>query len=155
METLVLLLARLGALNDVFIAEVCRRESLTPAELRALGVLRRTDGGEASPSVIAGLIVQTSGGLTATLKRLEGRGFVVRRADAADGRGRLVVLTAEGAAVHDRALSALLARYERTLGDVDVDAALATVRTLVEPLEEATRARSSADWSSDVLGVRR
>ena len=152
METLVLLLARLGALNDVLITECCTRVGVTAAELRALGVLRRT-GGEASPSVIARMIVQTSGGLTATLKRLEGRGFVARRADATDGRGRLVVLTPEGEAAHDQLVGALLARYERVLGDVDVDAALASVRALVEPLEEATRAASSAEWSSEGLGV--
>jgi DNA-binding MarR family transcriptional regulator len=148
LETLVLLLARLGALNDVLIAEVCAREGVTAAELRTLGVLRRT-GGEASPSVIARMIVQTSGGLTATLKRLAGRGLVTRRADTTDGRGRLVVLTPAGEAVHDRMVAALLARYERVFAGVDVDAALVTVRSLVEPLEEATRAASSAAWSSD------
>ena len=153
METLVLLLARLGALNDVLITECCTREGMTAAELRTLGVLRRT-GGEASPSVIARMIVQTSGGLTATLKRLEGRDLVTRRADPTDGRGRLVVHTPAGEAAHDRLLGALLARYERVLADVDVEAALTAVRALVDPLEEATRAASSAAWSSDVLGVR-
>ena len=45
----------------------------------------RAVDGRVSPSRLADWIVQTSGGLTATLRRLEEAGYIVRSDDPADG----------------------------------------------------------------------
>ena len=96
--TFTFLLGRLGRLTEAVATDVCARVDLTPAELRVLSYLAHSDGGTASPRSLARFIVQTSGGLTATLHRLEQQHLIERRPDPADGRGRLVVLTELGRA---------------------------------------------------------
>jgi DNA-binding MarR family transcriptional regulator len=154
-NTLVLLLARLSRLNEAFSADACRRHGISPSDLRALAILRHLPGQSASPTRIARAIVQTSGGLTATLRRLEAQGLVERSADASDGRGRLVVLTDRGARFHDRVFEDLLARYEGVLSGVDVDGVLGAVRSLIAPLEVALHVAPSAGWAAaESAGVR-
>jgi DNA-binding MarR family transcriptional regulator len=145
-STLVLLLARLGRLNEAFIAQFCREHGVGAAELQVLAVLCRMPGRTASPSAIARTIVQTSGGFTATLRRLERQGFIERCSDESDGRGRLVVVTEAGSEFHDAALDDLFARYATLLSGVDVEQALTAVRALITPLERAVQAAPSAGW---------
>ena len=147
LSTLVLLLARLGRLNDALVNQVCTDFEISSAELRTLACLRYAEGRRGTPTELARLVVQTSGGLTATLRRLEARGAVERAADETDGRGRPVVLTDAGAELHDRAFEALVARYDAIFDGVDVDGALTAVRSLIGPLELAMRAASSAAWA--------
>jgi DNA-binding MarR family transcriptional regulator len=54
--------------------------------------------------------------MTKRLDGLERAGFVERRPDPDDRRGRLVVLSAKGRAVVDRAVVEHLANQERLLG---------------------------------------
>src|SRR4051794_3602415 len=75
--TLTLLLGRVGRLNELLSTEVCQAHNVTLAEVRALAALR--DAGEpVRPGVLSDRVVQTSGGLTATLRRLEGDGRIRR-----------------------------------------------------------------------------
>ena len=99
----------------------------------------------ASPREIARFVVQTSGGLTATLNRLEQQGLVERQPDPADGRGKLVVLTDAGRARQDRVVLALA---DRTVSGVDHDLAdLAPhLRSLVDSLERTAGLPSSAGF---------
>jgi DNA-binding MarR family transcriptional regulator len=147
LPTVVVLLARLGGLNEALIHEVCRAHDTGPAELRTLAALRHQAAtGPVTPTALARWIVQTSGGLTATLKRLEARGFVERSTDPLDRRSRLVGLTAAGADFHDAVFADLVARYDALFGDVDLDAALDAIRSLIGPFEQVLHARPSAGW---------
>lgn len=144
--TLTLLLARLSRLIERTIIDVCTLHGTTPAELRVLSMLSHRPGGAGSPSDIARWVVQTSGGLTATLKRLEDDGHVERRPDPDDGRGRLVALTDAGRAFHDRVLADLVERNAEIFGTVDTDAALAAVRELTSAFERSAGLPSSGDF---------
>ena len=57
----------------------------------------------------------SSGGLTARLNRLEKVGLVTRKAATDDGRSMLVMLTAKGKAVAERAFRNDMAFENRTL----------------------------------------
>jgi DNA-binding MarR family transcriptional regulator len=148
--TLVLLLTRLGRLTDTLNTELCGAFGLSASEVRVLACLRHTPGRQGTPTDLARLIVQTSGGLTATLRRLEQQGLVERRADASDGRGKLVVLTDAGVEAHDRVLAEMQSRYESMFAEIDVAAALEVVRELIGPLERAAHAVPSSAWSAAV-----
>ena len=137
LTTLTLLLARVGRLSESLALDVCAARGTTPAEFRVLALLRHRPGGAGSPSDIARWVVQTSGGLTATLRRLEADGHVERRPDPDDGRGRLVALTDRGRAFHDELLDELVERHRPAVADLGLDVTLHTVRGLVAGLERA------------------
>jgi DNA-binding MarR family transcriptional regulator len=90
--------------------------------------------------------VQTSGGLTATLDRLEERGLVTRAVDDADGRARRVRPTAAGRRFVRRVLRDLVARYDEVLAGVDREAAAVAVADLLGALEAEAGHRSSRVW---------
>ena len=145
--TLSLLLTRLGRLNEAFLTDHCRLHATTPAELQVLTVLRHHPAEAVPPTAIAAWIVQTSGGLTATLRRLEGAGLIHRTADPADGRGRLVSLTQAGAGFHDRVFDDLMDRYRLVFADIEPERALDAVRHLMRGFERLQGLGSSADWT--------
>lgn len=134
---LMFLLGRLERLNERLVAEICRRHHLAAGDLRVLTRLDLSGQVATSPSQLARSIVQTSGGLTATLTRLEKAGLIVRLDDPDDGRGRLVQLTPAGAEVSGTVTEQLLDRYSSAFDatDIDVEQALTTVAQLVNALE--------------------
>ncbi len=150
---LVLLLARFERLNEALLAEECQRHGLTPSELRVLAALVMSGGAPLSPTTIGRWIVQTSGGLTATLRRLEERGLVERREDPDDGRGRLVAPTDEGEALHAVAFAEIEARYATALVDLDVPGTTTAVRELVRALERTTGSRTTGGHLEARLGA--
>jgi len=99
-----------------------------------------------SPTFIGEWIVQTSGGLTATLRRLEERGWIRRLADPDDGRGRLVSLSAAGRAAHDAQFEDLVGSYRSVFATVDEEAGLAAVRDLMMGFEDLQSIPSSTWW---------
>ena len=99
-----------------------------------------------TPSELRGFVVQTSGGLTATLDRLEQRGLVTRAVDDADGRARRVRPTPTGRRFVRRVLRDLLARYDEVLAAVDREAATVAVADLLAALEAAAGQRPSGVW---------
>ena len=90
--------------------------------------------------------MQTSGGMTATLDRLEQQGLVTRAVDDADGRARRVRLTPAGRRFVRRVLRDLLARYDEVLAGVDREAAAVAVADLLGALEAEGGRRSSRVW---------
>lgn len=150
LASFVLLLGRLARLEEAVVADVCADHDTTPAEVRVMSLLVHRPDRSASPSDIAAFVVQTSGGLTATLRRLETEGLVRRRADPADGRGRLVELTDAGVAFHARVLDRLVARIGSVVADLDLDPADAQVRALVDAFETADGLPSSAGFRAGV-----
>ena len=145
--TLGLLLTRLGRLNEQFLADHHRQHTCTSAEAAVLMLLANNDAEAVSPTFIGEWIVQTSGGLTATLRRLERRGWIKRLPDPADGRGLLVALTESGSAAHDLQFDDLVDRYNLVFADIDNDVGLAAVRGLMRGFERQQGIASSTWWS--------
>ncbi len=144
--TFALLLGRLGRLNEALVTDVCAGFDTTSAEVRVLAFLGHRPDGAASPSAIATFVVQTSGGLTATLRRLENDGYVERRPDPRDGRGKLVALTDAGRQFHAEVVAAISARTAAAVAALDVGELDPVVRSLVDGLERAAGQPSSAGF---------
>jgi DNA-binding MarR family transcriptional regulator len=120
-----------------------RLERSLPAGLSAaqFGVLTHFSrrGGAETPVQLARAFQVTKGAMTNTLQRLEAQGFVDIVPDQADGRRKLVSLTAEGAAAYEQAVE-LLRPYFSDLRDAftpeEFDAALPFLRALRIWLDE-------------------
>jgi DNA-binding MarR family transcriptional regulator len=93
-----------------------------------------------TPTFLGRYVLQTSGGMTKTLRRLQDDGLVERVPDERDRRVSYVQLTEKGRALTTRTLSALVQEWDDALraADVDVDEAMAMVTTLLEILERLT-----------------
>jgi len=109
-------------------AALCR-QVLTPvglnyAELTTLGILRTTESEpRRSPTVLRGLVGQTSAGMTRILDKLEREGLVKRELLKEDGRRVDIVLTRRGIRVVEDAYRRLLDLQNR------VSESLTTVRS--------------------------
>lgn len=68
---------------------------------------------------IASRIVQTSGGTTKTIQRLQDRDLVRRVEDPSDGRRILVELTPKGMEMSRRSLTLVLDAFELEIGDLE------------------------------------
>lgn len=142
-----LLLGRIGRLHEAFVQERCARLDLTSADFRVLAFLHLHGADRAaSPTLIGSWIVQTSGGLTATLRRLTGRGLIERRVDPSDGRGKLVAITPEGQDTYRRLFTDLVDRFARLTTNVDLGALFDVLGPLLVAYEEADRRPRSASW---------
>lgn len=151
--TLTLLLGRLGRLTETMSTEICADAGTTPAEVRVLALLVHADDGIARPSDVARFIVQTSGGLTATLNRLEQHSLIERRPDPDDGRGRLVVITDAGRTLYDEVLHQLSDATSRALAELELDQIGPQILDLVVALEAASGLPSSAGFVAAPIGV--
>ncbi len=72
-----------------------------------------------SAGEIATSLVQTTGGTTKTIRRMEERGLVRRIADPGDGRRALIELTATGLTSARSTLSLVLDSFDLDIGDLD------------------------------------
>jgi DNA-binding MarR family transcriptional regulator len=145
---LALLLGRLERLNDSIVTEICGTHGVSPSELRVLAMLRHGRGGPdgVRPTEISTWVVQTSGGLTATLRRLEEHARIERIEDPEDGRGRLVVLTPTGRDFYDQLLHELGLHYAEAFEGVDVDGAGETIKVLIDALERSSGMTPTGGW---------
>jgi DNA-binding MarR family transcriptional regulator len=115
-------LHRLGDRLRVDIIEVYRRHGLTEGEFDVLAALRRQGSPyELAPGELAQHTMVTTGAISKRLDRLEEAGLVVRRDNAADGRGRIVRLTAAGQRVFDQAFTEHMQNENRMIGLLDHD----------------------------------
>src|SRR5680860_1892425 len=69
------------------------------------------------PSVLAVGLAQSTGGMTATLRRLESEGLIERVPDPADVRATFAVLTPRGRRTGLASYDAMARRYEELLDD--------------------------------------
>jgi len=116
-------MAVFGRLSDV--VELVMRDhmnplfaeaGLQPGEFDVLATLRRS--GEPymlSPTKLYEAAMISSGGMTNRLDRLERAGFVERRPDPNDRRGKLIALTEAGKRVIDETIGRHVANEERLL----------------------------------------
>ncbi len=144
----VMLLGRLERLNDELVSDVCGRHGISPSEIRVLAMLREAGASGVRPATISKWVLQTPGGLTATLRRLEADERIVRTADPDDARGKRIALTPAGEAFHDMVLGELSDRYRYALGDIDLEAAKMQVTKLIGAFELLGNHPPSSVWKS-------
>jgi DNA-binding MarR family transcriptional regulator len=137
--------ARLGRLVDLYRGRMANQDGGLDASSHAVlgALLLLGPPHRLSPTFLSRHVVQTSGGMARTLRRLEGDGLVTRVPDESDGRVSHVQLTEEGRRLATQSQSALLEEWQDALElrGVDVDDAMATVTRLLETLETLTGAR--------------
>ena len=132
-------LTRFSRMNTVAIESCCAEIGMTASEVSVLGMLTRAET-PLNPTRLQVLVIQSPGGLTKTLRRLEDAGFVRRRPDVSDRRALLVELTARGRRASARASELVRAHYSRLLGGItEGQRELLTdlVRQLIDELEAA------------------
>jgi len=113
-------LTRLSRLNAVALEGHAAEYGSTSSESAVLGALLL--GGPAlNPSRLTNLVVQSPGGLTKTLRRLEDAGHIRRRADPGDRRALLVVLTEKGRRAAEHADAELRSHYDGLLVDLSAE----------------------------------
>jgi DNA-binding MarR family transcriptional regulator len=110
-------LTRFSRLNSVALEGHAAGYGSTSSESAVLGALL-LGGHVLNPSELTTLVVQSPGGLTKTLRRLEDAGHIRRRPDPGDRRALLVVLTEKGRRAAERADVALHSYYDDLLVDL-------------------------------------
>ena len=144
----VMLMGRLERLNDELVTEVCGRHGISPSEIRVLAMLREAGPEGVRPASISKWVLQTAGGLTATLRRLEADGRIVRTDDPDDARGKRITLTKVGESFHDTVLTEITDRYRFALGDIDIDVAREHVAQLIGAFERFGNHPPSSVWQT-------
>lgn len=148
LTSFVMLMGRLERLNKELVGDVCARHGITAAEIRVLAMLREAGPDGVRPATIGQWVLQTAGGLTATLKRLEADGRIVRADDPDDARGKRIKLTTDGETFHDTTLDEITARYRFALDGIDLAEARTSVIALVAAFERFANHPTSAAWGS-------
>jgi len=111
---------RAGRQIEAWLAEAIAGEGLDTSEYATVSALwlsgppHRLGAGEISDQ-----IVQTTGGTTKTIARLEQHGLVRRVADPNDGRRSLVELTESGLKCAQSTLDHVLDKFELDIGGLD------------------------------------
>jgi DNA-binding MarR family transcriptional regulator len=116
---------------------------LTTADIDVLASLWRHHPGGQRPRDLRRTMMIGSGTLTPRLDRLEADGWLRRKPDPDDGRGRVLVLTESGRRKVPRLVERLLAVENEALDSLPrpfVDRLAADLTRLVAPLEGATPA---------------
>jgi len=111
---------RTGRQVEAWLADTLAAEGLDTSEYTALtalwleGTPHRLAAGE-----ISDRLVQTTGGTTKTIRRLEERGLVRRVADPGDGRRALIELTEVGLDSARSTLGLVLDAFDQDIGGLD------------------------------------
>ena len=112
---------RTGRQLEAWLSDTLMDEGLDTSEYTLLSALRfegaphRLAAGE-----IADRLVQTTGGTTKTIRRLEERGLIRRIADPDDKRRVLIELTNAGVELARSSLELVLDAFDLDIGDLDV-----------------------------------
>jgi DNA-binding MarR family transcriptional regulator len=139
-------LTRFSRLNSKTLEDHAAGYGSTSSESAVLGALL-LGGPVLNPSDLTRLVVQSPGGLTKTLRRLEDAGYIRRRPDPADRRALLVVLTDKGRRAAERADRELHSYYDDLLGDLSTRESTELtllLRQVLDRLEVATGMTRSA-----------
>ncbi|MDN4173448.1 MarR family transcriptional regulator [Nocardioides sp. SOB77] len=109
-------LHRLAARLTEELVAVYAEHGLGEGEFDLLATLRRSGAPyELTPGVLAASTMVSSGAITKRVDRCVRQGWVTRRVDDRDGRGRVVALTDAGRDLIDRAFTAHIANEHRLL----------------------------------------
>ena len=136
---------RTGRQLEALLSDLLIVEELDTSEFTLLSALRlegpphRLAAGE-----IADRLVQTTGGTTKTIRRLEDRGLIRRVDDPEDKRRVLIELTNAGAELARASLELVLDAFDLDIGEIDVAERTelgARIARLSEELAERVRRR--------------
>lgn len=117
---LVFAATRLGRLLELEIQQAAHRGGLQMSEYYVIGALYVAGPDHPlSPTQLSQIVLQTTGGMTKTLSRLEDAGLVERRPDPADGRRRLIHLTTAGSRLFERDTLPMFGRWQEKLQGYD------------------------------------
>jgi DNA-binding MarR family transcriptional regulator len=146
-----LTLLHLGRLVESSIQSVIAPEGLEISEHSVLTALWFAGAPYTmSPTQLSQVILQTTSGMSKTLRRIERLGLIERLDDPNDGRSRLVVLTDAGREMSERPLRQLIAQWTTQLrgvpaGDLnDVARAVWSLVPHMDPRFAISAAESSA-----------
>ncbi len=112
---------RTGRQLEALLSDILLDEGLDTSEFTLLSALRlegpphRLAAGE-----LADRLVQTTGGTTKTIRRLEDRGSIRRVADPDDKRRVLIELTSAGSELARSSLELVLDAFDLDIGELDV-----------------------------------
>ncbi|MGB1630224.1 MAG: MarR family winged helix-turn-helix transcriptional regulator [Acidimicrobiales bacterium] len=111
---------RTGRLIESWLSSTLAADGLDTSEFTALMALYlQGDPHRLSAGEISDALVQTTGGTTKTIRRLEDRGMVKRVADPGDGRRSLVELSPDGLEITVGTLHLVLDAFDLEIGDLD------------------------------------
>lgn len=117
---LVFAATRLGRLLELEIQQAAYRGGLQMSEYYVIGALYMAGPDHPlSPTQLSQIVLQTTGGMTKTLSRLEDAGLVERRPDPTDGRRRLIHLTDAGVHLFERDTLPMFGRWQEKLEGYD------------------------------------
>jgi DNA-binding MarR family transcriptional regulator len=133
---LTLWLTRLARLHEAVLSRLGAQHDLMPSETAVLFMLWSAGPSQSMrPSTLAQLLLQSSGGMTATLRRLEQVGLVERTPDPTDGRVSLAVLTDRGRDVGLSSFDHIIGWYEVAFEQVGPQRRLELLAATEELLE--------------------
>jgi DNA-binding MarR family transcriptional regulator len=108
--------ARLGRILEWDLQQTARVAGLEASEHSVIVTLWLAGADHPlSPTELSQIIIQTTSGMTKTLRRLERAGLVERVPDPADRRGQLVQLTSAGSRLVERHTRQMLERWDTRL----------------------------------------
>ncbi|MDG2028229.1 MAG: MarR family transcriptional regulator [Acidimicrobiales bacterium] len=111
---------RTGRQVEAWLSDALATEGFDTSEYTALSALwMNGEPHQLSAGEIADSLVQTTGGTTKTIRRLEDRGLVRRVADPTDGRRALIQLTPAGLQSAESTLDLILDAFDLDIGDID------------------------------------
>lgn len=111
---------RTGRQVGAWLSDALASEGFDTSEFTALSALWMTgEPHRMSAGEIADRLVQTTGGTTKTIRRLEERGLVRRIDDPSDGRRALIQLTPAGLQAAQATLDLVLDAFDLDIGDID------------------------------------
>lgn len=111
---------RVGRQVEAWLSDALAPEGFDTSEYMAVSALWMTgEPHQLSAGEIADRLVQTTGGTTKTIRRLEDRGLVRRVADPDDGRRALIQLTPNGLRSAESTLELILDAFDLDIGDLD------------------------------------
>lgn len=113
---------RTGRQLESWLSDILSTEGFDTSEFTALVALW-TEGSsrQLSAGELADRLVQTTGGTTKTIRRMEERGLVKRVDDPRDRRRALIELTPHGLETAPRVLEAVLDAFDLDIGELDID----------------------------------
>lgn len=138
-----LLLERLGTLLGSELRQTAAREDLKEVQLQALHYLASCNRYSNTPAGVTEFLALTKGTVSQTLRALESKGLVEKRADAEDARVVRLRLTRHGKATAKRTFPLPVAReLAEELGKSGTASAEAELRGVLTALQRARDHRS-------------
>lgn len=140
---LYLTLLHLGRIVESTIQTVLAPEGLELSEHSVLSALWFAGPPHTmSPTQLSHVILQTTSGMSKTLRRVESLGLIDRISDPSDGRARLVVLTAKGRELAERPLRQLVEQWSNQLKGAGTSDIAQAVWSLVPHMDPRFEARA-------------